>query len=165
MNVDALARWLQTTSLASFVNSTPWVWPASEILHFIGLCLLIGCVGLLSLRMLGMGKKLPLAPLNPLIVWGGIGFIINLITGGLFFVAMPFQYVHNQIFQLKVLLIGLAGVNLGLFYATGIFRQVLALGPDDDAPALAKVIAGTSLFLWVSVLYLGHMLPYLGDAF
>lgn len=165
MNLDAPARWLETTSLASFVNSTPWVWPASEILHLMGLCLLIGCVALPDLRTLGMGKRLPLALLNRLVLWGAIGFIVNVITGALFFVAMPFQYVHNHIFQLKVLLIVLAGVNLGLFYATGIFREVRAMGPGDDAPGLAKVIAATSLVLWVGVLYLGRMLPYLGDTF
>jgi len=50
-------------------------------------------------------------------------------------------------------------------YATGLSRKVAALGPGDDAPALAKVIAGTSLFLWLAVMYMGRMLPYIGNSF
>lgn len=55
--------------------------------------------------------------------------------------------------------------NVLLFYVTGVFRNVEGLGPGDDAPLAAKVIAAVSLFLWIGVMYLGRMLPFLGDAF
>jgi hypothetical protein len=73
----------------------PWVWPASETLHFIGLALLVGIVGTIDLRMLGMAKNMPFRPLHRLLPWAIAGFGINLITGILFFAGDPFQYIHN----------------------------------------------------------------------
>jgi hypothetical protein len=130
-----------------------------------GLAMLIGAVGLVDLRMLGMAKGLPFAALHKLIPWGVAGFVINLITGFLFFAGDPFQYINNIAFGLKVLFILLAGLNMIAFYATGAFRTAEALGPGDDAPMSAKLIAASSLFLWIGVMYLGRMLPFIGNAF
>ena len=40
--------------IARYVNDEPWVWIASETLHFIGLSLLVGIVLLIDLRALGV---------------------------------------------------------------------------------------------------------------
>ena len=70
--MDALATWLETSKLAFFVNNTNWVWSICETIHFIGMALLIGCVGILDLRMLGVGKQLAAGPLHRLIPYGVI---------------------------------------------------------------------------------------------
>jgi hypothetical protein len=165
MDLQPLADWLSTTSLSQFVTGHAWVWPACESLHFFGLALLIGNVGLLDLRLLGFERHLPLLPLNRFVLWGILGFAINLVTGILFFVGNPAQYVHNIAFGWKVLFIILAGMNVLVFYLTGTYRRVGMLQPGEDAPPLAKVIAGTSLFLWLAVMYMGRMLPYIGNSF
>ena len=103
--------------------------------------------------------------MTPLVVWGIAGFAINLITGILFFAGNPSQYVDNPIFYYKLLFILLAGLNVAVFYVTKLARRVDALGPGDDAPFAAKIVAGVSLFLWFGVLYFGRMLPYLGNSF
>jgi hypothetical protein len=157
-------EWLKSTEVSRFVNHYSWVWPASETLHFIGLALLVGTISLLDLRMLGVAKSLPLAPLHRLVPWGVAGFVINLLTGLLFFIAAPEQYVHNVAFQFKLIFMMLAGVNVFIFYLA-VFRRVENLRPGEDAPFPAKLIAGTSLFLWVGVMYLGRMLPFIGNAF
>ena len=163
--MHALISWLHTTALSMFVASHSWVWPTCETLHFIGLILLIGNVGLLDLRMLGVVKDLPAKPLNRFVLWGVLGFAINLATGVVFFVGMPEQYIGNAAFYLKLLFMMLAGLNVATFYVTGMFRKVDRLAPGDEAPPLAKVIAAASLFLWFGVMYFGRMLPYLGNAF
>ena len=142
------------------MNHYVWVWPASESLHFFGLSLLIGTVGLLDLRMLGMAKMLPLAPLHRLIPWGIFGFIINLTTGILFFAGNPFRYIHNIAFAFKLLFIAVAGVNVLVFYLA-VFRRTEALGPGEDTPLPAKIIAAVSLFLWVAVMCLGRLITFM----
>jgi hypothetical protein len=62
--MDSLATWLEATKLSWFVNNTAWVWATCETLHFLGMALLIGCVGILDLRMLGVGKRVPVGPLH-----------------------------------------------------------------------------------------------------
>jgi hypothetical protein len=163
--LDSFSAWLKTTSLSRFVIHYPWVWPAAETLHFIGLAMLLGVIVLMDLRMLGVAKRVPFAPLHRLLPWAIAGFVICLSTGFLFFAGDPLQYNHNVVFGFKVLFLFLAGINVFVFYATGIFHSVEALGPEDDAPRGAKIIAATSLFLWLGVVYLGRMLPFLGEAF
>jgi hypothetical protein len=157
--------WLEATAVSKAVTHYSWIWPTCETLHFIGLALLIGNVGLLDLRMLGAAKGIPLAPLTRLVRWGVLGFVINLLTGIVFFVGAPSQYVNNIAFQLKLLFIVLAGANLAVFNLSGIGRTVGLLGPGDDAPASAKIVAATSLFLWVGIMFWGRMLPFIGNSF
>ena len=55
----------------------------------------------------------------------------------------------------KLGFIGLAGINVLVFRLT-VFHKTMTLGPGDDAPPLAKVIAGVSLFLWIGVIWFGR---------
>ena len=154
--------WLKSVSIKSFVLDIQWVWPASETLHFIGLSLLFGVVLLVNLRMMGMMKTVPFAVLHRLLPWGILGFGINLVTGMLFFIGASEQYTQNVAFYWKMLFMVLAGVNV--LYFT-VFDEAWAVGPGDNAPLTAKVIAASTIFLWVGVLYFGRMLPYIGNSF
>ena len=66
----------------------------------------------------------------------------------------------DHFLQAKLLFIALAGINLLALYKTPIARVVEALGPGEDAPNSAKMIAGASLFLWVGVVYWGRLIPW-----
>ena len=162
--MESLAVSIKATSISWFVNHYSWVWPTCETLHFIGLTFLIGAVGVLDLRILGIAKGLEIGPLQRLIRWGVAGFVINVITGILFFVGQPDQYVGNIAFYLKMLFVVLAGINVLIFYLT-VHHQVERLAPESDAPLKAKVIAAVSLFLWLGVIFFGRMLPFLGNSF
>jgi uncharacterized membrane protein len=155
------AGWLQTAVIASsFVFDNPWVWPINEIFHFVGLCILFGVVLLVNLRMLGVLKGVSFAALHRLLPWVIVGFVINVVSGMLFFVANHAQYVANPAFHWKVALMVLAGVNF--FYVT-VYDEGWALGPDDNASVLTKVLAVSSIVLWVGVILFGRWLPYLGS--
>jgi hypothetical protein len=164
---EVLRYWLRWPSLEVFM-ALPWTWPLSETFHFIGLCLLIGIVGLYDLRVLGLGKGVPLVALKRLLPWGVFGFALCLVTGALFVGGMGANLVGDNAYdviardvylQLKLLFILLAGINVLAFYLTGAARAVDALGPDDDAPLRAKIIAATSLFLWFGVVVFGRLIP------
>ena len=163
--VESFSMWLSTTQASAFVMGHAWVWPTAETLHFIGLSMLIGVIALIDLRLLGLAKRVPFGPLHRLLPWGISGFLICFSTGVVFFTGDPLQYVNNWVFWCKMLFVVLAGLNVGTFYVTGIFGAAEKLGAGDDAPVAAKVIAVLSLVLWISVMYLGRMLPFLGDAF
>ena len=159
--MEGFAIWLNGTGLSWFVTHYAWVWVTCEVLHFVGMSLLLGCIGLLDLRLLGIWKAPPVVGVNALVRWGVLGFVINIITGVLFFVGDPLQYVTNPGFQLKIVFLVMAAWNVVMFYVTGVASQVESLDGYEDAPISAKVIAGTSLFLWIGVIFLGRMLPYL----
>ena len=167
--METLGTLLNSPMLASFVNRASWMWPMCEILHFVGMALLIGMVGVLDLRLLGVARGLPVAQLQRLIPWGIFGFVISLMTGIIFVSgdvsAPPIDKLNNLAFELKMLFMLLAGINVLAFYVTGVSRAVDAVGPGDDAPLSAKVIAAISLLLWIGVIYFGRMIMYQDDLY
>jgi hypothetical protein len=153
----ALAR-----TVGSFATDTPWMWPTCETLHFVGLSLLCGVVFLVDLRVLGVMRGVSFAALHRLLPWAALGFGVNVLTGMLFFVGIPGQYIHNAAFYWKIGLVMLAGAN-ALYFT--LFDEPWSLGPGEDAPLTAKVFAASAMVLWVAVMYCGSMLPFLGNSF
>jgi hypothetical protein len=162
--IDFLIRLLLSTGVNDFVATHDWVWPVCEILHFFGMALIIGTIGLVDLRILGIGKGIPIKSLERFVPLGVIGFCINLFTGLTFVggnpVGGPQEYLTNLAFLLKMLLILIAGVNLLAFYAFGIARAANAVAPDGTAPVSAKVVAGVSLAAWIGVIIFGRYIMY-----
>jgi hypothetical protein len=148
----------QATTVARLMHTT-WGWPAAESVHFIGLTLLVGTIGLFDLRLLGVGRRIPIAAMHRLVPWGVLGFALNATSGSLFLMAEPDQYVYNPSFHLKVVFLTVAGVNALLFYATGCWRQV-AEERSFDAPLRAKAIAVVSLMAWIGVIVAGRLLTF-----
>ena len=166
-----MIRWLiallQNETVHGFVASQAWVWPICEIIHFVGMSLLIGVVGLLDLRLLGVAKGLPAEAVKRLVPWGVAGLALNVITGYVFVAgapAGPVEHLTNTAFQLKAAFMLLAGINVGVFHVTGASRALRAVGPGADAPFAAQIVAATSLVLWLGVIYFGRMIMY-ADSF
>jgi len=145
------------------VNST-WAWPSSETVHFLGLSLSFGVLLAINLRILGAMKQVPFAAVHRLLPWGMLGFGLNLITGMLFFIGQPRQYIDSSPFYWKVVFLVIAGANF--LYLT-VFKKAWA-GNDSpawEAPVFDKGMAYVSMLSWLVVLYCGRMLPFIGHAF
>lgn len=149
-------------AVGSFVIAKTWVWATCETLHFIGLCLLFGIASFVDLRMLGVMKGISFQALHRLLPWGVLGFGINMITGMFFFVAASDQYTTNTVYQWKLVLIMLAGLNV--LYFT-IFDEPWEVGAGDNAPPMAKFVAASAFALVIGVIFCGRMLPFLGKSF
>ena len=156
--LESFATWLADTQLSAFLDWYRYpLFPLLETVHFIGLTFLVGGSGVLDLRLLGMAKQLPLAPLHRLMRWAIFGFVLCLISGLYFFVSRPNDYIGNLAFLLKMLFLLIAGISILVFYLT-VFRETEALGPGEDAPQLAKIIAAISLFCWVAIMFCGRLI-------
>jgi hypothetical protein len=153
--------WPRTAAAgAAFVLDNPWVWPICEVFHFVGLCLLLGVVLLVNLRLLGFVRGVAFTDVNRLLPCGVAGLGINIVTGMLFFLASPDQYTQNPAFVWKIGVMLIAGVTL--LYPT-MSDQAGQLSPDDRAPLNGRIIAAGSICLWIGVIFLGRFLPYLGS--
>lgn len=162
--MDALVTWLQGTWLSQAIVFNTWIWPAAETLHFIGLTLVLGIVGLFDLRLMGFFRGTAVAAVRDLMPFALVGFALNLITGLIFLIGHPEQYAHNVAWWWKVGCLVLAGGNAAVFEST-VAGATVPLGPGDDTPAGAKVIGVVSVLAWFGVLYWGRMLPFIGDAY
>lgn len=144
-----------------WIQSSAWLWPLMETIHFIGLSLLLGSLIVIDLRMAGHFRGLDPSAIHKLLPWTLIGFCLNLATGILFFYGDPLRYAANIGFQIKMVLVLLAGLNALLFYWK--IRPVMStLSPNVSSPPLAKVIAYSSLATWFGVLLCGRLIPYVG---
>jgi hypothetical protein len=159
-SLQAAAAWLSATWLHDIAAQSQWVWATLETLHFLGLGLLVGTIGALDLRLLGLAKQLPLAPFERLVPWGVAGFILNVLTGVVFFFGAPYQYIYNFAFQMKVLFMLVAGLNILVFYGGGVSRKTWAVPAGRHAPLAARIVGGVSLSMWVGVMYWGRMLTF-----
>ena len=141
-----------------------WWWAFMMDLHFLGMALLIGTVGILDLRIMGFAKQIPIKPVHRFLPWAIVGFGINVVTGMLAFIGMTSYYTYDAAFWLKMGAILLLGLNAAAFYLTGIFHEIENLGPGEDAPMTAKLVAASSLFLWFAVITLGRYIQQFSDS-
>lgn len=162
--LESFGNWLATFELHQLMNAHDWLWPLCEIIHFIAMALLIGSIGVLDLRILGVAKGLPISRLEALVPVGVGAFIANAVTGFLFVAGNPTGgpngYLLNLAFQIKMILILVAGLNAVAFYVTGISKSMARLGPIDEAARNAKIIAAVSLSAWICVIIFGRLIMY-----
>jgi hypothetical protein len=139
------------------VMNSAWGWPIAEIVHFFGICLLFGTVGMFDLRMIGFVRGISLPALHRLVPFGVLGFLLCAATGFLFVISAPDQYLYNPAWQVKMALLGVAGANMVLFYLTT-SRRLALLDPEDNPPAAAKMFAAVSLLSWMGVITAGRVI-------
>ena len=161
---ESVVHLLRSTAISHAMVNSIWLWPLCETLHFIGLALLIGTAGLLDLRLMGFLRRVPLAAAMQLRPWAALGFVINLVTGTLFFIGAPGQYIDSPVWWGKLAFLAVAMINIAVF-ETGHGRRLLTLADDADTPLSCKLAGAVSIMSWFAVLYLGRMLPFIGKAF
>jgi uncharacterized membrane protein len=145
------------------VTISKWGWTFMMAMHFIGLIMIVGTVGLLDIRIMGFVKQIPVAPLHRLLPWGMIGLGINILTGLLAFASRSDGYIFSIALWLKILGLMLLGLNAAAFYLTDIFGDVENLKAGEDAVISAKLVAASSLLLWFFVIAMGRYIQPLVD--
>ena len=162
--MEPFALWLKSTALSEAIVGHSWIWPLCEVIHFIGLALVIGIVGFWDLRLIGFMKRVPMSAVKEFMPWGILGFGLNLVTGMVFLIGAPDQYVNNFAWWLKVSFLMLAGLN-AMFFETTLGSRVMEMGPGEAAPLSFRLVGALSLFSWLMVLYWGRMMPFVGGSF
>ncbi|MDP3227487.1 MAG: hypothetical protein Q8N13_05870 [Acidovorax sp.] len=137
------------TSLKTHV----WAYPALEVVHIVGIALLLGNLVLLELRVFGRGAALPIKDLARLSLSVALcGFALAAASGLLMFATQPAELLSNRIFTLKMLLLMLAGCNAAWFHGRGSLVRL-------DGLARAQMLAST--LVWLAVVVCGRWIAYL----
>ena len=147
---SALSTWIREAE-------TVWAFPTILTIHTFGMMLLVGCAWVVDLRLLGVGRTIPIGPLRPLfrIMW--FAFWINFATGILLFIADPQRKATSLLFWSKMALIV---INLPL-----IKRLERAVYGGTAEPAVVsggtKRLAAASAMLWAGTIFTGRLLGYM----
>lgn len=125
--------------------------------HTIGLALLVGANAVIDLRLLGVAREIPLAPMKRFfgVMW--LGFSINVTTGVLLLVAYPTKALTNPDFYIKLTLIALA-VWIMQKLKTQVFDD--ASLTDETMMAKGATLAKWSLVCWAGAITAGRLLAY-----
>ncbi len=158
---ESLVQAIEGGAINTWVLSTYWLWPLLEIIHFIGLALLLGAMIIVDLRLAGYLRQININSVHGLLPWAVIGFVMNLASGFLFFFGDPGRYSINIGFQIKMVLVLLAGLNV-LVFVLKINPRIRNWDPHGDTSGFAKTVAWVSLATWTGVLLLGRLIPYIG---
>ncbi|MFH0302750.1 hypothetical protein AAFX91_37425 [Bradyrhizobium sp. 31Argb] len=149
---------LQESALGHLMRNSPALYPAVEILHILGFVVLVGSILALDVRLLGLGRAIPIQPMAQLLLpLSRVGFLLAIGMGFLLFSADAAHVVRNPAFQAKLFLIVAALVNVMIAHS-GPWRQVSLWG--GEASGGAKVTALLSLVLWVGAVCAGRLIAY-----
>jgi len=89
--VPLIFQTIEETGLSTWIRDSPSPFAYWFILslHAVGMALLVGASAVIDLRILGVARDLPLAPLKGLynLIWAG--FWIQVVSGALLLVAYP----------------------------------------------------------------------------
>jgi len=123
-----------------------------EVVHLLGVSLILGNLVLVDLRIFGLGTSLALEDLArlalPLVL---LGAGLCALSGLLMFSTQASDLLANRVFTLKMLLLTLAAGNAVWFHLRGSLRRL---------DRTARWLAFTSLVLWLITLGLGRWIAY-----
>lgn len=134
------------------IQSHPWAYPVLEIVHIVGIALLLGNLVLVELRVFGRGAELPILALGRLALRTSVaGFALAAASGLVMFASQPGELLANDAFTLKMLLILAAGCNAAWFHRRGSLAR-------RDTAARVQMVAST--MLWLAVISCGRWIAY-----
>jgi len=156
-----LISYLENSSLADNIRENDILFPLIESVHVLAICLVVGSILAVDLRLLGLASvKRPVSSVTrgvlPL-TWGA--FVVAVGSGGLLFISNAAKYLGNGFFIAKLLLIGAAGLNMAVFHFVSAKDQPRW---DNQArpPLRARVAGGVSLLLWIAVVACGRWIGF-----
>lgn len=145
-----LFTWMQATAVAATVRESLLVTGALSAIHLLGFTLVTGGAFVANLRLVGVlfTDHPVLDVARPAGRGVAVGLTISLATGLLLFAPRATAASINSIFQLKMLLLGMAVA----FHFT-IHRT--ATRKASAAPAALRTIGATGFLLWTGVAMAG----------
>lgn len=153
----AFAGWLDAAGVRQWASATPWVYPAANVLHVLGVALLVGGIGIVDLRMAGLWRNLPVAPLSRALTPVAVAGLLILVASGLvLFAADAAALAVSWVFRLKLVFVAAALLNALIFRAA--WQRRIEAGAE--IPLQARVSAFLSLLVWLTVATLGRLIAY-----
>lgn len=154
--------WLEMLPVAVSIGET-WWFPLLESIHVLTGTFVVGSILMVDLRLLGLAARRYSVSriVKEVVPWTYGACALSVVAGAGLFASRASHYVANTAFQVKMVLLVLAALNMAVFHlstARGIARW-------DDGPmttASARFAGACSLSLWIGVLlsgrWIGHLL-------
>jgi len=161
MDFPAFLKSLEDSGIARGVRSSLYYFPFLESVHVMALAVLFGTILVVDLRALGLAsKQRPFTRMSAELLrftWGA--FIVSALTGSVMFMTNARVYAHNTSFQVKMVLLAIAGLNMAAFHLTA-GRSAASWDRAPAAPRAGRITAATSIALWIAVIFAGRVIGF-----
>lgn len=152
--LTGLAQAIEGTAFATWATGSALAYPIANTVHVVGAILLVGAIGVVDLRLLGLMRTSPLRTLSrtltPIAIFG---LLLMFASGAVLFAADASALSTSRLFLIKLGLVVLAVAN-----AVG--YQIAFRHLADPAPSSVRLMALASLVLWFSVVVAGRWIAY-----
>jgi len=156
-----LVSYLESSSVADNIRENDLLFPLIESVHVLAICLVVGSILVVDLRLLGLAStKWPAGSVTKAILpltW--CAFVVAVASGGLMFISNASKYLGNGFFIAKMILIGIAGLNMLIFHFIG-GRHLPKWERHSRPPLPARLAGGLSILLWVAVVACGRWIGF-----
>ncbi len=154
--------WLQGSPLGHAMRESGlWTYAVVNLGHILGVAALFGAVLVLDLRLLGVAKRLPLAPLASLAVpIAATGFALAVLTGTGLLATKATEYVDNPFLYVKLPVVAVGAINALVLAISPAWRarDRRPLSPDEERHL--AWMGGISLACWCTAVAAGRLIGY-----
>jgi hypothetical protein len=161
VDLTAWLKGLEDSGLAVGIRSSLYYFPFLESVHVMALAVVFGTIVVVDLRALGIASRhRPFTRMSSellKITWGA--FLVSVLTGTVMFTTNARVYAHNTAFQVKMVLLLIAGINMAVFHLSA-GRTVARWDQAPAAPGIGRLTAGLSIGLWVGIILAGRVIGF-----
>ena len=159
-----MMAWLQSiegSSWAIWLKESPslWGYPTLLFLHTVGLSFTVGPSVAIDLRVLGVGRRLPLAPFDTFfrVIW--IAFAVNAASGAVLFFSDATAKLENPAYLVKMTLVCVAAA-ITFAIRRRVFRSAAVDASVDASGASSRYLAVASILCWFGAITAGRYIAY-----
>jgi uncharacterized membrane protein len=162
----SFALWIQSTDFFTYLRGSAYAYPVVLSLHMVGIAFFGGMILMTDMRLLGlaMGNRSVTDLIDQLRGPKRYGFLLVAACGLLMLGCKAEEYYYNAFFRAKVALLILIAVH-ALTFRGSVYNKAAEFDRDGRVPGLAKLAAGLSLLLWISIACMGRGIGYIEPPF
>lgn len=152
---------IYSNPLAQTIRENELLFPWIEAIHVLAVTLVIGSIALVDLRLIGV-RALNRAISNiskELLPITWMAFLAAAVTGAILFTSNALSYSQNFYFISKIILLGLAGINMMCFQFI-IGKNLDSWNHYQQLPIAARIAGAISLTLWISIIFCGRWIGF-----
>ena len=158
----AVLQWIQDLPISAAIAESDSLWWGYAwwlFVHAVGMGLTAGIGFIVCLRLLGVGRQIPLSSLRVLFRLFWFGFYLNLVSGTLLFMTDATGIARAWELYAKLVCLALA-----LLAMSRLRRFVDSTESDRAIPPAIRQTAVACLVLWLAVITSGRLIAYAVEA-
>lgn len=160
--LDGLWMWLEALPMSTRIGESAW-FPFLESIHVVASTFLFGSILMLDLRLMGRASVSHRISriVAEIVPWTLAASLLAVLTGVPLFSTRATHYAHNIAFQIKIVLLALAGLNM-LWFHLRTARTITSWDTTATPISAARVAGMCSVFVWIGIMlsgrWVGHLL-------